>query len=43
MDKDNTETDIHNRKNLNAIIESRIREFKAVNIPFGLNYIDNKC
>lgn len=33
-------TDVPNRKYLNAIIESKIREFKAVNVSFGINFID---
>ena len=33
-------TNVPNRKYLNAIIESKIREFKAVNVPFGVNFID---
>lgn len=33
-------TGIPNRKYLNAIIESKIREYKAVNIPFGIIFID---
>jgi two-component system, cell cycle response regulator len=35
-----TLTNVPNRKYLNAIIESKIREFKAVNVPFGINFID---
>jgi len=33
-------TQVPNRKYLNAIIESKIREFKAVNVSFGINFID---
>ena len=33
-------TNVPNRKYLNAIIESKIREYKAVNVPFGVNFID---
>ncbi len=33
-------TNIPNRKYLNAIIESKLREFKVVNVPFGVNFID---
>jgi two-component system, cell cycle response regulator len=35
-----TLTNVPNRKYLNAIIESKIREFKAVNVSFGINFID---
>jgi len=35
-----TLTNVPNRKYLNAIIESKLREFKAVNVSFGINFID---
>jgi len=35
-----TLTSVPNRKYLNAIIESKLREFKAVNVSFGINFID---
>ena len=33
-------TNVPNRKYLNAIIESKIREYKAVDVIFGVNFID---